>query len=281
MSAIAPGTPLQLLSDVLRTALAQALSQNLGSPWTVELQSGDAPAEGDSNPIWFGLILSGKVQGNAAIQFRTADALLLGQKLAKETPDAAAEFSPARRQAVEGLLKQFAESFTVELKAKLGDINVEVASIEAPSWEGTSINLAASETSAAAFPIQLRVAQDLLLALASQDAPPSEAASGEALPAEDQTLSTGKALDLLLGVNLNVILRFGKRTLTLREVFDLSSGAVVEMDKKVQEPGDLILGDKVIARGEVVIVDGNYGLRVTELCDVNDNLATGLLAPSR
>jgi flagellar motor switch protein FliN/FliY len=48
-------------------------------------------------------------------------------------------------------------------------------------------------------------------------------------------------------------------------VMELASGSVVELDREVDEPVDLILDGRVIARGEAVIVDGNYGIRVTEV----------------
>jgi flagellar motor switch protein FliN len=92
----------------------------------------------------------------------------------------------------------------------------------------------------------------------------------EATPtnSETETAPPGENnLDLLLGVHLNLTLRFGQRVLTLREILDLTSGSVVELDRQVQEPADLLLGDKLIARGEVVIVDGNYGIRITEVED--------------
>jgi flagellar motor switch protein FliN len=60
-------------------------------------------------------------------------------------------------------------------------------------------------------------------------------------------------------------LRFGGRELLLKDVLELSSGSVLELDRDVHEPVDLLLKDRVIARGEVVIVDGNYGLRVSEV----------------
>jgi flagellar motor switch protein FliN/FliY len=72
-------------------------------------------------------------------------------------------------------------------------------------------------------------------------------------------------LDLVLDVPLSVTLRFGQRQLALREVLDLASGSVVELDRQVDEPVELILDGRVIARGEAVIVDGNYGVRVTEV----------------
>ena len=76
---------------------------------------------------------------------------------------------------------------------------------------------------------------------------------------------TGGNLGLVMDVELNVTLRFGQRQLSLREVMDLSSGSVVELDREVDEPVELILDGRVIARGEAVIVDGNYGVRVTEV----------------
>ena len=72
-------------------------------------------------------------------------------------------------------------------------------------------------------------------------------------------------LGLVLDVELNVLLRFGRRQLTLREVLDLKCGSVVELDRRVDEPVELLLDGRVIARGDAAIVDGNYGLRVTEI----------------
>ena len=78
-------------------------------------------------------------------------------------------------------------------------------------------------------------------------------------------LAEAKNLDLVLNVELNVTLRFGQRLLTLREILDLTTGSVVELDRQVEEPIELLLDGKVIARGEAVVIDGNYGLRVTEV----------------
>jgi flagellar motor switch protein FliN/FliY len=68
-----------------------------------------------------------------------------------------------------------------------------------------------------------------------------------------------------MNVELNVTLRFGQRHLTLREVLDLTSGSVVELDRQVDEPVELLLNGEVIAKGEAVVIDGNYGLRVSEV----------------
>ena len=51
----------------------------------------------------------------------------------------------------------------------------------------------------------------------------------------------------------------------LGEILDLGPGDVVQLDRHVTDPVDLIVGDKIVARGEVVLVNGNFGLRVTEV----------------
>jgi len=83
------------------------------------------------------------------------------------------------------------------------------------------------------------------------------------IPSEAE-LSASK-LGMLMDVELVVTVRFGGRRMLLKDILDLCAGSVVELDQQVQEPVDLLLDGKLIARGEVVVVDGNYGLRVTEV----------------
>jgi len=91
-------------------------------------------------------------------------------------------------------------------------------------------------------------------------------ASGAALPA----LSAG--LELLLDVELEASLRFGSREMPLGEILELGPGDVVELDRHVSDPVDLIVGDKIVARGEVVLVNGNFGLSVTEVASPKKRL---------
>ena len=84
------------------------------------------------------------------------------------------------------------------------------------------------------------------------------------IAAESPTaLSPG--LELLLDVGLEASLRFGCREMPLGEILDLGPGDVVQLDRQVSDPVDLIVGDKIVARGEVVLVNGNFGLRVSEV----------------
>jgi flagellar motor switch protein FliN len=97
----------------------------------------------------------------------------------------------------------------------------------------------------------------------SSPAPPAGAEYPQPSPAPAASLPPG--FELLLDVELDASLRFGCREIPLGEVLDLGPGDVVQLDRHVADPVDLIVGDKIVARGEVVLVNGNFGLRVTEV----------------
>ncbi len=96
-----------------------------------------------------------------------------------------------------------------------------------------------------------------------QSSAPALSAVSDDLRLAAPALSPG--LELLLDVELEASLRFGSREMPLGEILDLGPGDVVELDRHVADPVDLIVGDKIVARGEVVLVNGNFGLRVTEV----------------
>jgi flagellar motor switch protein FliN len=100
-------------------------------------------------------------------------------------------------------------------------------------------------------------------AVSAPAAKPPAAGSGPAASSAQGTLSPG--IELLLDVELEAALRFGCREMPLGEILDLGPGDVVQLDRHVSDPVDLIVGDKIVARGEVVLVNGNFGLRVTEV----------------
>jgi flagellar motor switch protein FliN len=72
-------------------------------------------------------------------------------------------------------------------------------------------------------------------------------------------------LSLLLDAELEATIRFGSRQLPLREILAFVPGDVLELEQHIDEPAQLIVSGRVIARGEVVVVDGNFGLRITEV----------------
>lgn len=75
----------------------------------------------------------------------------------------------------------------------------------------------------------------------------------------------GMHFDRLLDVEMNVTVRFGTAEVPLREVVRYGVGSMIELNRSVDEPVELLINDHPFARGEVVVVDGYYGVKVTEI----------------
>jgi len=72
-------------------------------------------------------------------------------------------------------------------------------------------------------------------------------------------------VDLLLDVQLNVAVELGRAQLYVRDILGLGPGAVVELDKHSGEPVEVVVNGKLLARGEVILIDENFGVRITEI----------------
>ena len=81
-------------------------------------------------------------------------------------------------------------------------------------------------------------------------------------------------LDLLLEVELPVGVTFGRTQLKLRDAIKLTSGSIVELNRTIIEPVEVIVNNCVIARGEVVVIEGNYGVRIQEIVSREERLRT-------
>jgi flagellar motor switch protein FliN len=74
-----------------------------------------------------------------------------------------------------------------------------------------------------------------------------------------------KNLDLLMDVMLQVVVELGRTRMPLRQVLELQPGSVVELDRLAGEAVDIFVNERLIARGEVVMVDDKFGVRLTDL----------------
>jgi flagellar motor switch protein FliN/FliY len=88
-----------------------------------------------------------------------------------------------------------------------------------------------------------------------------------------------ETLDLLLDVELPVSVSFGKTQAPLQQVLKWTTGSIVELECMVNEPVEVVVNNCVIARGEVVVVDGNYGVRVHEIVSRAKRLETSIGTP--
>ncbi len=75
----------------------------------------------------------------------------------------------------------------------------------------------------------------------------------------------GASLDLLMDVPLPVSVELGKTTVTLKQVLDMCQGSVIELDRIAGEPVDVYISGKILGRGEIVVVNDKFGVRMTEI----------------
>jgi len=218
--------------------------------------------------LWVLVTSSGGLRGEMGLRVPPATVLHLGQVFMSDPVSAEAPLTADHREAVIELLRQIAGLVSSAAKARWGEIQLRVEmSPAAPSWPpAETFWLQIGEEGPAGMALEAGLSAALVAELRAEKveaATPETDSSGEAAPPTDFAAPVG-SMDRLMDVQLGVTMRFGARRLRLRDVLDLSPGAVVELDRRVQEPVDLLLDGRLVARGEVVVIDGNYGLRVTD-----------------
>jgi flagellar motor switch protein FliN/FliY len=83
-----------------------------------------------------------------------------------------------------------------------------------------------------------------------------------------------RTMNLLLDVDLPVSISFGKTQLPMKDVIKLTTGSIIELNRGVNEPVEVLVNQCLIARGEVVVVEGNYGVRILEIATRHERLRT-------
>jgi flagellar motor switch protein FliN/FliY len=231
---------LEAWSAVAATLFSQALA---GEPELVE----SLPKPLGAGAIGFAATIAGEVEGRFCV---VLDGAILESTLVGEGVDQKAGWAE--------ILGEVANAAAGEFLAKTGK-KCSVQKFEEASAE--------SKVSCA---FQLKAGDRSWTILVRDEVrapkPAAQAAAApaaQAAPAPSSSLSAG--VELLLDVELEVALRFGCKEMPLAEILDLGPGDVVPLDRNVADPVDLIVGDKIVARGEVVLVNGNFGLRVTEV----------------
>ncbi|MBX9222184.1 flagellar motor switch protein FliN, partial [Campylobacter coli] len=81
-----------------------------------------------------------------------------------------------------------------------------------------------------------------------------------------------KNINLIMDVRLPVRVRIGNKKMLLKDVLTMDIGSVVELNQLANDPLEILIGDKRIAYGEVVIVDGNFGVQITEIGSKKERL---------
>jgi flagellar motor switch protein FliN/FliY len=235
-------------------SLAASMANSLGSPWPIEVVDNLYPSTSKEKPVHFRLTVDGSLEGECFVEFYEDQVSSLLAQIKKKpvadvTDDDGVELINAITAAMHLVVASLADDY--------GKISFKVDRAAGLAFGGMLVVPLTCSAATDASSILLYFDGALVDALSATAAGSSDEADGHTIHPHN--------LKLVMDVELNVSLRFGQRSLPLREVLELSSGSVIELDRLVDEPVDLFLDGKLIARGEAVIVDGNYGLRVTEI----------------
>lgn len=272
------------MSTPEQSALAQRLSESWGQALSaaIEAMVGEPPAVtwADAPPL-------------GAEDFYQADTLSLSPQAAisvrvpretwfqiGSTALTAVGVEDADEESVRGtfleILTQANSTLIREIGARTGKELTVVATRSTPAVGcfdiGMSVNLAGA-THGLVLQFSLPLLEDLTRPKAAEPKAAAAAAGAEggSAPADGPYSRT---LDLILDVELPVSISFGRAQVPLKEVLKLTSGSIVELNRAVAEPVEMIVNNCVIARGEVVVVEGNYGIRIQEIVSRSERLRT-------
>jgi flagellar motor switch protein FliN/FliY len=265
------------LSDQLAQRLAEAVEGMAGKAPRIAIEPGPGPL---ADALWWQQSLSGineatlwmGAQGDA--WKRLGSEALAGAGIDDATEeDCRGTYLELIQQAISGVASAVSSSLGREVLPKDGKQ-------APPTTSGQGVNLRVHLSGGESLgPIAFMWSTGLEDALV---APP---AAAPAMAVQPSAISQGAAgsgsssdatdrYELLLDVEMPVSVSFGRAHLALRDIVKLTSGAIVELNRAVSEPVELIVNNCVVARGEVVVVDGNYGVRVKQIISRKERLRT-------
>ena len=147
-------------------------------------------------------------------------------------------------------------------------------------WAAVTITFASTPEGAAPNEPPLLVGLSPQLVTLVTAPPPDDAeASGQMALAQEEAAGSAarsapvsRTMELLLDVDLPVSISFGKAKVPMKDVLKLTTGSIVELDRGINEMVEVLVNHCLIARGEVVVVEGNYGVRIQEIASRQDRL---------
>jgi len=254
-------SPVSTLAVVLGTAaeLAAATLPDLGG-WTVEHvepgQAGSAAQPPAAKAAQCEVTGFGRVV--LAVAGPLARAVQVGPPPAEDLPEG---LTPAILRAIESL----AASLAVELVGgDVVEVGADVALLPSTGETVTAVRLLDGESHVATLAIVHVEGADGI----EED---DEAAHDFPVLESAPVSVSGHPLELLSDVELGVTVELGRTRMLLREILQLAPGSVIELDRAAGGPVDLLVNNTLVARGEVVVIDEEFGLRVTEVVGYDPN----------
>jgi len=172
------------------------------------------------------------------------------------------------------VIRQSLGSLANSLATQMGrDVTCSNGAEEAPKdGQGLNCRLSISVKDKALPHLAMHISHEMLAATHSAALPAPaapETPQGELVELSSRASGT---LDLLMDVEMPVSVSFGRTQVRIQDILKLITGSIIEMDRNISEPVEVIVNNCVIARGEVVVVDGNYGVRISEVMSRSDRL---------
>jgi flagellar motor switch protein FliN len=250
------------LIDGMVAELASVLSTMVGASGAVR-QAGGGAAAG-----WtVSCVLRGAKQGTLDLSFeRTAAVKLAGQVLAMDEDPSDADVSDTLKelvsQAVGALtIKPLGMGITFEVKTPVAGGSVEdmAAWFDVPVNDGLIVRLAGISA--------------LTVGAVVATPPPANGSSATGNGSRGNGMAkVPDNLDVILDIDLPLSVRFGRAELTIDALTKLGPGSLIELFRSPDDPVDLLVNGKLVARGEVVVVGGNYGVRVHEVVSAAERI---------
>lgn len=230
------------------------------------------------SPIWTALPSTVAADARLAVGCSAESEQALGAWIGGEGLDA-----DAVRQTYVGLVQHATESLAQAATSRIKRPVAFAAALDCPAPPYAALGVSCHFLLAGeAHTLALAPNEVLLVTLLSEEG--GSAAPGESMALAELSPEAGiipelalspharQNLEMLLDVDLELSVSFGHTTLVLQEVLKLSSGSIVELNRSANDPVELLVNNAVVARGEVVVVDGNYGIRITEVVSARERI---------
>lgn len=260
------------LEKLAGSSLAASLGAMLGQ--TVEADRLSDPLEIKAG-MWLRQEFSPAAFGSVSFQLEKTVGTGLGHRLlaasgleGEDDETALGTLGEVMAQVGGALASALSGKFKQEVAAKPLNNNAPPAT---PYILGFQITLGANDS---AF-INICPDEDLVKVLtpaAVQTAPAALVPTASSAAPSHSTSVNTRNLDLLLDVEMPVSVSFGRTQLPLKDVIKLTTGSIVELNRAVSEPVDIIVNNCVIAKGEVVVVEGNFGVRIKQIMSKQERL---------
>jgi flagellar motor switch protein FliN len=257
-----PVLKIDVFFEAWLASLVTLVSQLSSETWTA---AGTSTADGYTPLASLRIKLAQGLKGSFWLAISAEDAAVLLETFTGDKLQTSGALDEMQTEALTELVRQWAGLAATQLKPAFGEVSVEVAVEAAVPPDLMAARLLRTAFGDRHLAVRVEMDAELLALFDRRQGPRAQLVPEPNSPAGLEQLLREGNLDLLLDVELGVTLRFGSRRASLREVLELSPGAVLELNREIQEPVDLLLNDRVIARGDVVVVDGNYGLHIAEV----------------